>query len=269
VERLSRSRGFTSTAAARDLAGAAPGAVRAAGRVQADQLARHGLNVNLAPCVDLAINPASPIIAGLGRAFSDDPEVVARFASAWIESHTHAGVASCLKHYPGHGSSAGDSHLGFVDITETARRGEEEEPYRKLLRWLPGAPLMVMTGHLLDRTVDPDLPASLSPRHVRRLREGLGFEGVVIVDSLDMQAVTDRWGAAEAALLAVNAGADIILDAVNAPGPARGCPAMEMHGAIALALAEGRIDGGAARLERSAARINALAARLRAAPQSG
>ncbi len=266
VQRLSRARGFASTPGARDLAPAGPGAVREAGRLQAEQLARHGINVNFAPCVDLAINPASRIIAGLGRAFSDDPEVVAVCASAWIESHTRAGVASCLKHYPGHGSSAEDSHLGFVDITQTAQREEEEAPYRAVLSRFPGAPLMIMTGHLLDRTVDPDLPASLSPRHVRRLREGLGFDGVVIVDSLDMQAVTGRWGPAEAVALAANAGADIVLDAVNAPGPRRECPAPEMHAAITRAFAQGRIDGGAARLERSAARIDALVRRL-AAPR--
>src|SRR5690606_3262254 len=125
----------------------------------------------------------------------------------------------------GHGSARADSHAELPDITETYLTYEEAAPYFAFApspltsEQISGKAPMVLTGHLLHRELDPELPASLSPALTAELREKLMFNGVIITDSLDMRAIRDRWDAPTAAVMALRAGADIALDAHNLPQP--------------------------------------------------
>jgi len=252
AQRLAPERGFLGAPSAREFAQLPPDEQERAAREQARQLVPLGVNCNFAPCVDLALNPNSEIIAARGRAYSHDPTVVIACARRVLAAHRRAGVLACMKHFPGHGSAGADTHEALVDISLDARPDLELAPYRWLRREVP----MVMTGHLLDRYIDPDLPASLSPTHTGELlRRRIGFEGVIVTDSLDMRAVADRWSLEEACVMAINAGADLLLDGANAPGEARDCPAPRMAKAIERALHDGSIIGGEERLRASADRI--------------
>ncbi len=258
VARLSRARGFPCTLSAAGCAALDESGRRSEAAALARTVADAGFTLNLAPCVDLALNPANPIIAGKRRAYAAHPSLAAACASLVVEAHRAAGVASCLKHFPGHGSSTADSHLGFADITQTHSPELEWAPYRMMFDALGRSAVAVMTGHVHHRLFDPDHPASLSRAWTTGvLRERLGFEGPVVVDSLDMGAVTGRYAPEEALVLAINAGADVLLDCNNAPGDPRACPAPAMHEAVARAVTDGRVVGGIERLALSAARIEA------------
>lgn len=262
VARLSPTRGFQPQPSAAEVAAFPYWKRHFAPDRNARQVAAAGCNLNFAPCVDVAINPDNPIIAGKQRSFGVDPQVIVNCAERVIHAHTQAGVATCLKHFPGHGSSAGDTHEGFVDITHSWQRSVELQPFRWQIPTLDPRWTCIMTAHVFHSGIDPDHPASLSRRHTTDLlRDELGFRGVVITDSLDMGAITQRYPAHEALILAINAGADILLDGCNAPGMERPCPAREMHEAITRALRDGRIIGGEERLRASAARIARLLAR--------
>jgi beta-N-acetylhexosaminidase len=172
-----------------------------------------GFNLNLAPVVDLNVNPDNPIISGLGRSFSADPAVVTRHALEVIRTHHASGVLTTLKHFPGHGSSKQDSHLGFVDVTDTWS-STELQPYADLIG--AGEVDAVMTAHIFNATIDPNLPATLSrPTITGLLREQLGFEGVVITDDMQMGAIREHYGFGAAIRYAVEAGVDILAIANN------------------------------------------------------
>jgi len=173
-------------------------------------LARHGINFNLAPVVDLDLNPDNPIIGRFERSFGADPEQVICNARIVIDAHHRQGVACCLKHFPGHGSAAADSHLGFVDSTQYWDK-QELVPFARLID--EGFCDAVMTAHVINRRLDPQgMPATLSPAIVGGcLRNTLGFSGVTVTDDLQMQAITKRWGYAEAVRLAVLAGVDLLI----------------------------------------------------------
>ncbi|MCL4863901.1 MAG: glycoside hydrolase family 3 [Caldilineaceae bacterium] len=188
-------------------------ATRVQGENVAARLAAMGINLNLAPVVDLNLNPANPVIGGVQRSFSADADVVTAHARAMIESHHRHNVLCTLKHFPGHGSSAHDSHWGFVDVTETWQAGELD-PYRSLI----GATLCdaVMTAHIFNERLDPDYPATLSqPIITGILRQQLGYEGVVISDDMQMRAISQVYDFETAVRQAVLAGVDIIAIANN------------------------------------------------------
>lgn len=211
VQRLNSRNGFASTASAEDMGSPVKGA--ASTQTQAEQTARTlaatGININFAPVIDLNINRDSPIIGKIGRSFSDDPETVIRHALSWIETHNKHGIVSCLKHFPGHGSSTSDSHLGFVDIT-TSWQEDELVPYRELIS--RGAADLVMAGHLFNRNIDPVFPATLSyPTITDLLRNDLGFEGVVLTDDMQMKGISDRYRLSEALCHSFAAGIDMII----------------------------------------------------------
>lgn len=210
VMRLKPRHGFPDAPSAAALGAAGdPAATRRAGKAIGQTLSELGFNLNFAPVVDVDVNPDNPVIGGLGRSFSDNPEVVARQAAAFIEGLHARDVLSCLKHFPGHGSSAGDTHLGLTDVTDTWIE-EELVPYRRLIA--AGLADMIMTAHIVNRNLDPELPASLSRKIVTDLlRRDLGYRGVVVSDDLQMGAIADEYSAEEAAALAVQAGADILL----------------------------------------------------------
>lgn len=174
----------------------------------ADALKAAGFNLNLAPVVDLDANPDNPIIHGKRRSFSADPEVVARHAAAFVGAHRARGVLTCAKHFPGHGSARGDTHLGLVDVTASWTE-RELEPFRTLAA--AGLADMIMTAHVFNARLDADRPATLSAKVVTGiLRERLGFDGVVISDDMEMRAISSRWGLEESVPAAVEAGIDLL-----------------------------------------------------------
>ena len=186
---------------------------RQAGTIAA-ALAEVGFNLNFAPLVDLNTNPANPIIGSRQRSFSADPGTVSRHALAVIEAHREQGVACCLKHFPGHGSSRQDSHLGFTDVSDTWQ-ALELEPYRELID--RGRAEAVMTAHIFNRRLDPEFPATLSRKNHHRACCGRNWalHGLVISDDMEMKAISAEYSRETALELALNAGIDIILIANN------------------------------------------------------
>ncbi|TNE68599.1 glycoside hydrolase family 3 protein [bacterium] len=174
-----------------------------------DWLNQVGINVNLAPVVDVNVNPQSPAIGALNRSFSSDPNRVVQHAGYFIDEMNTRSIATALKHYPGHGSALSDSHYGFTDISNTWQE-YELTPFRDLIA--NGYSDMIMTGHLFKSDWDEMYPASISKHAITTiLRDSLGFEGVVISDELFMQAISDNFGFDEAVVQAIRAGSDILL----------------------------------------------------------
>lgn len=209
VARLDERHGFPPTISAADL-GARGDAefTQGAGERIAETLASVGITLNLAPVVDLDVNPTNPIIGAFGRSFSADPAVVTAQAEAFIEGHRRAGVKTTLKHFPGHGSSTGDTHLGVVDVTDTWS-DFELEPFRNIVS--DGRADAVLTAHVFNANLDPEHPATLSqPTITGILRGQLGWDGVVISDDMQMGAIRDAYGYDEAIRLAILAGVDIL-----------------------------------------------------------
>jgi beta-N-acetylhexosaminidase len=166
-----------------------------------------GINYDLAPVVDLDINKKNHVIHGLGRSFGKDPQLVARFASTFIDAMHSNGVLTSLKHFPGHGSSEGDTHKGFVDVTHLWNK-IELEPYHLLKDKAD----TVMVAHVFNKKLDDKYPASLSYKTITKiLRWKLGYHGVVITDDLQMGAISKKYGLRKTLKLAINAGDDILL----------------------------------------------------------
>lgn len=171
------------------------------------ELRSAGINYDLAPVVDLDINMKNHVIHGLGRSFGKDPQVVADYASTFIDAMHHYGVLTSIKHFPGHGSSVGDTHKGFVDVTNLWKK-VELEPYRLLKNKAD----TVMVAHVFNKKIDAKYPATLSKKTVDGLlRRELGYRGVVITDDLQMGAISKKYGLKNTLKLAINAGNDILL----------------------------------------------------------
>lgn len=182
-------------------------------RRMAQTLHELGINVNLAPVVDVNLNPDNPVIGGLERSFSSDPETVVRHASIYIEMMHEYNILTVLKHFPGHGSSRGDSHLGVVDVTDYWSE-EELIPYRQLIDSSQAD--MVMTAHIFNARLDSVHPATLSKPVISGiLRDSLGFEGVVMSDDMMMGAIRKHYGLETAIKQALIAGVDILSFANN------------------------------------------------------
>jgi len=177
------------------------------------ELSELGINFDFAPVVDLYINPQNPIIGKLGRSFGNDPEHVTNYASAFIEGLHKFNILTSLKHFPGHGSSNTDSHLGMVDITKTYQE-KELEPFKNLIEKKLADTVMV--AHVFNRNIDPNYPASLSEKFIRGiLREKFRFDGVVISDDMDMGAIRNNYGFEDAIVKAVQAGTDMLIISNN------------------------------------------------------
>ena len=176
---------------------------------QALMLKELGFNLNFAPVIDVNINPTSPAIGLMGRAFSADPEQVVDFASAFVDAYRKVGVISCLKHFPGHGSAKEDSHLGFTDVTDTWQKAELI-PYEKMIA--AGKADCIMSSHVFNADVDEEYPASLSAAHIQGVLRGkLGYDGVVVTDDLQMGAISQNYKLKEIVIKGVNSGTDILL----------------------------------------------------------
>ncbi len=209
VDRLTTARGFPATVSAaalgtRDNATYTRQRARAIGKT----LAAAGIDLDLAPVVDVDVNPTSPAIGALERSFSADPAVVTRQGLAFLAGLHDAGVAGTIKHFPGHGSSTADSHLGWVDVTTTWTPAELE-PFRAIVA--AGAADAVLVAHVFDAKLDRTYPASLSSAVIDGLlRTSLGFEGVVLSDDLQMGALRKVYGYETAVERAILAGTDIL-----------------------------------------------------------
>jgi len=220
--------------------------VREFARQTGAALSRAGVDLDLAPVADLDDGPSGATIGD--RSYSADPATASENAYAFAAGLADAGVRSAAKHFPGHGRAPGDSHLGRTSVTASLQDLGTTDlvPFRDLVN--AGIPV-VMLSHVDYSALDPDLPASLSPRAYQLLRS-MGFRGVAVTDSVGMGAVGLRWGEAEATVMAVGAGADAVLS--TDAGVAR-----DMRDALVTAVQEGRLSEG--RLDEAAARMTALA----------
>lgn len=184
-----------------------PALVREAAHITGTELEAVGVNMNLAPVVDILTNPECAVIGD--RAYGESPGVAAQMGEAVTGGLQETGVAACAKHFPGIGDMAPDPHevLPTSRLTRDDLRARELEPYRHLIRRAP--PACVMAAHAVFEAIDETTPASLSPVFLQNILRGeLGYRGVAITDDLDMGAIENP---AEAALRAVIAGADIAL----------------------------------------------------------
>jgi beta-N-acetylhexosaminidase len=257
VARLDPAHGFPATESAAALGERDDGDyTRAAGRRIATTLRDSGINLNLAPVVDLNINPDNPIIGALDRSFGADPDLVVRQARAFVRGHQQVGVLTTLKHFPGHGSSTQDSHLGVVDVTVTWSP-VELQPYRQLIP--AGLADSILTAHVFNAQLDAEHPATLSSATIDGLLRGeLGYEGVVISDDMQMGAIRQAYGYEDAVRLALLAGVDMLTIANQQVFEPQ---IVERTIGIVLGLvADGRLTE--ARIDLSWRRITALKARL-------
>lgn len=193
--------------------GASSGQVRAQAKQAGEKMAKMGITVDFAPVVDVSDEDDDEVIGD--RSYSSDPEVVTEYAGAFAHGLQDAGIQPVYKHFPGHGSGSGDSHLGAVKTPPLSQLQKTDlVPYRTLLRD-PGD-AGVMMGHLIvPGLTAPDTPASISPRAIGMLRtgtkyDGPAFDGVIFSDDLSgMKAITDKYSIDQAVLQAFRAGSDI------------------------------------------------------------
>jgi len=216
VARLNGTNGFSSTASEYQLGTVwhSTDSTAHQAATMSGWLLSSGFTTDFAPVADVDVNPQSPAIGALDRSFSSNPLTVALHSEAFIDQFHPRGLMTTLKHFPGHGSATTDSHLQLPDITATWA-DSELIPYRLLIA--SHRVDIVMVGHLYNAHIDSLYPTSLSLRAITGLlRDTLGYQGVVITDDLyDMKAITDLYGREEAASLAINAGADILLYVSN------------------------------------------------------
>ncbi len=218
VNRLKDKYGFPRSITAAAMAKASTlDSVRFYSEATASTLAGLGINVNFAPVVDLASNPDNPIIAKFGRAFSSNEDSVALMAKEVIKQHRKYGVITSLKHFPGHGSSKADTHLGIADVTNTWEE-RELKPYQLLID--SGYADAIMTSHIVNKKLDKNgNPGTLSVDILTGiLRKRLHFSGVVFTDDMQMQAITKHYGFEQAIKLAIQGGVDIMTFSNNISG---------------------------------------------------
>ncbi|MFI8191148.1 glycoside hydrolase family 3 protein [Streptomyces sp. NPDC085946] len=172
------------------------------------RLAACGVNFNWAPSADVNSNPANPVIGV--RSFGADTRLAARHTAAYVTGLQAAGVAACTKHFPGHGDTAVDSHLALprIDADATVLAERELAPFRAAVA---AGTRAVMSAHILVPALDPDHPATLSRRILTDLLRGdLGYDGLIVTDGMEMQAIAGTYGIERGSVLAVAAGADAI-----------------------------------------------------------
>ncbi len=174
------------------------------------EITQFGFNLDFAPVADVNTNPDNPVIGS--RAFSSDAEEAAELVASAVQGFRDGGILCCLKHFPGHGDTATDSHYGLAETTKTLDELRETE-FLPFQAGIDAGAELVMVGHISTPNITGDnVPASLSSYMVTDILRGeLGFDGLVVTDSLSMEAVTDQYGSGEAAVLAVQAGVDLLL----------------------------------------------------------
>ncbi|MGC4044091.1 MAG: beta-N-acetylhexosaminidase [Armatimonas sp.] len=230
---------------------------REAAEVMGRELAMVGVNTNFAPVADVNSNPANPVIGD--RSFGAEPKGVAEKVVVQVEGYQTSGVLPCLKHFPGHGDTAVDSHFALPTLPHSLETMEARELVPFQAGIAAGCPL-VMSAHILFPALDPELPGTLSPQILTGLlREKLGFDGVIVTDCLEMKAVADHWGVARAAVLAAKAGADLLLICHTWERQ------KEAFDALKSAVESGELSE--TQIDASVARIQKLKASLKPAPE--
>ncbi|GAA1229709.1 glycoside hydrolase family 3 protein [Kitasatospora nipponensis] len=242
-----------------------PALTRDVARELGRALAACGINYNWAPSADVNSNPGNPVIGV--RSFGADPELCARHTAAWVEGLQSVGVAACAKHFPGHGDTVVDSHHGLpvVDVDVDLLRERDLVPFRAA--FTAGAKA-VMSAHIMIPALDPVYPATLSKAvltgllRARTADGGLGYDGLIVTDAVEMGAIADTFGIAEGTVLALAAGADAIC---VGGGLADEETVLRLRDAIVEAVRSGRIP--AERLAEAAARVRALGSWARISAQ--
>ncbi|GAA2947163.1 MULTISPECIES: glycoside hydrolase family 3 protein [Streptomycetaceae] len=239
---------------------------RAVARELGRRLAECGVNLNWAPSADVNSNPGNPVIGV--RSFGADTALVARHTAAYVEGLQSVGVAACTKHFPGHGDTEVDSHhaLPRIDVDLDTLHARELVPFRAAIA---AGSRSVMSAHILLPALDPTRPATLSPRILTGLlRQELGYEGLIVTDGMEMDAIAGTYGIERGSVLAVAAGADAIC---VGGGLADEGTVLRLRDALVAAVRTGELSEE--RLADAAARVRALASwtqRARgAAPESG
>lgn len=226
-----------------------PELARKSGEVLGRELAALGINVNYAPCADVNINPNNPVVGV--RSFGEDPKLVGELAAAMIEGIQSQGVAATVKHFPGHGDTASDSHHGLGTVPHSRERlhAVELTPFRSALQ---ADAKLVMTAHLGILSIDGGdaPPATLSSNILTGLlRDELDFKGVVITDAMDMHAIRQGELLREDSLRAAQAGADILLMTTDPQDQARAFEAL-VQGAKSGQLSQKNLQASVDRIMR-------------------
>lgn len=218
-------------------------------------LAALGINLNLAPCLDVLSAPQNPVIGT--RSFGSSPSLVARHGAAAVRGLQSAGIAACAKHFPGHGSTLLDSHLELAEVTGDAAEVAQRDlpPFRSAI---DAGVLTAMPGHLRVPWLTGSLPASLSAEAIGLLRGELGFSGAVVTDGLEMRAVSDPYGLPGASVRALAAGCDLLCLGRDQTEE----DYLAVRAAIVDAVRSGALSG--ARLEDASSRVRSLRAELTA-----
>lgn len=211
-------------------------------------LKEYGLDIDFAPCADVNTNPENIVIGN--RAFSDDPKKAAPMVAQFVKGMQEAGIVACLKHFPGHGDTKGDTHLGYVQTDKTWEeiRNCEMIPFKAGIQ--AGAE-MIMTAHIAaPKVTGAEIPSTLSPIILQeKLRKELGYKGIIITDAMGMGAISQHYSSGESAVACLKAGADIVLMPANLP---------EAFEAVVKAVQDGTIPEQ--RLDESVRRILTLKA---------
>ncbi|MFD7072459.1 glycoside hydrolase family 3 protein [Streptomyces sp. NPDC059913] len=238
------------------------GLTREVARELGRRLAECGVNLNWAPSADVNSNPGNPIIGV--RAFGADTELVARHTAAYIEGLQSSGVAACTKHFPGHGDTAIDSHHAMprIDVDLETLHARELVPFRAAIA---AGSKCVMSAHILLPALDPDRPATVSPQILTGLlRQELGYDGLIVTDAVEMQAIAATYGIEQGSVLAIAAGADALC--VGGGLEDEGT-VVRLRDALVRAVHSGEL--AEERLADAAARVRALAAWTRQAGRAG
>lgn len=220
-------------------------------RSTAKELANLGINMNFAPDVDVNINPNNPVIGSKERSYSGDHAVVSQQAGFVIDEQSKLGVVNVLKHFPGHGSSTKDTHLGIADVSDSWKL-EELFPYRTLMD--EGKVQAIMTAHIVNKRLDESQrPATLSKKIITDLlRNFMGYNGLIISDDMQMHAISKHYGFEESIVLCINAGVDMLMFANNTHLAEKRTP-LEIHTMIKQNVLSGKIP--VSRIEESFDRI--------------
>ncbi|MEU0129449.1 MULTISPECIES: glycoside hydrolase family 3 protein [unclassified Streptomyces] len=225
---------------------------RAVARELGRRLAECGVNLNWAPSADVNSNPGNPVIGV--RSFGADTGLVARHTAAYVEGLQAAGVAACTKHFPGHGDTAVDSHhaLPRIDVDLDTLHARELVPFRAAIA---AGSRSVMSAHILLPALDPTRPATLSPQILTGLlRQELGYDGLIVTDGMEMDAIAGTYGIERGSVLAIAAGADAIC---VGGGLADEDTVLRLRDALVAAVRAGELPEE--RLADAAARVRALA----------
>ncbi|MBL7766144.1 MAG: hypothetical protein JNJ58_08635 [Chitinophagaceae bacterium] len=258
VNRLKTKYGFEAMPSAKSVSDKKDTAyTRSIAHTIAKAIQRCGINLNFAPVVDV-YNPLCPVLGKRNRCFSSDPDIITEMASVYIHEHHQAGIFTALKHFPGHGNSLSDSHLGLTDVSRVWKN-EELDPYRNLIH--DSLVDLIMSAHIINRKLDYDaLPATLSKKIITDLLRGeLNYQGVVVSDDMQMHAISSYYGLEESVRLAITAGVDMLIFSNNIKGASQYAPE-NIHRVIKTLVLNGSIPP--ARIDESFRRIMILKQKL-------